>query len=223
MGHRYWPLFDLEVRTPRLVLRYLDDATAVELLDVALTDGVHDPSWMPFQIPWTDFESPELERNAQQYWWSCRAGTSPELWELNLAVVVDGAAVGITSIGATDFGIVGTFHTGSWLGRSSQGRGIGTEMRAATLHLGFAGFGAARATTAAFSDNGPSLGVTRRLGYAPNGTSVNRRRDEAGEQQHFVLTREAWATRRRDDIELVGVDGARQQLGIDAPADDVVD
>ena len=48
MGHRYWPLFDLEVRTPRLVLRYLDDATAVELIDVALTDGVHDPSWMPF-------------------------------------------------------------------------------------------------------------------------------------------------------------------------------
>ena len=78
MGHRYWPLFDLEVRTPRLVLRYLDDETGAELLDVALTDGVHDSSWMPFQIPWTDFESPELERNAQQYWWSCRATTSPE-------------------------------------------------------------------------------------------------------------------------------------------------
>ena len=177
---------------------------------------------MPFQIPWTDLEPPELERQALQYWWTCRATTSPEVWELNLAVVVDGAAVGVTSIGAADFGLVGTFHTGSWLGRSHQGRGIGTEMRAATLHLGFAGLDGRRATTAAFVDNGPSLGVTRRLGYAPNGTSVNRRRDEAGEQHHFVLTREAWAARRRDDIELVGVAGVRDQLGIAAAAHDVV-
>ena len=51
---------------------------------------------------------------------------------------------------------------------------------------------------------------------------MNRRRDEAGEQQHFVLTREAWAHHRRDDIELVGIDGAREQLGIAAPVDDVV-
>jgi RimJ/RimL family protein N-acetyltransferase len=223
MGHPYWPLFDLEVRTPRLLLRYVDDTLGIDLVDVVLNDGVHDPSWMPFSIAWTDLERPELERQAFQYWWSCRATTTPESWELNLAVIIDGAPAGITSIGATDFGIVGTVHTGSWLGRSWQGRGLGTEMRAATLHLGFAGFGAQRAATAAFADNAPSLGVTRRLGYEPNGTSVNRRRDEAGEQRHFVLTREAWAARRRDDIELVGLDGARDQLGIAAAADDVVD
>jgi RimJ/RimL family protein N-acetyltransferase len=96
-------------------------------------------------------------------------------------------------------------------------------MRAATLHLGFAGFGARRATTSAFADNAPSLGVTRRLGYAPNGTSIGIRREAAGEQQHFVLTREAWAARRRDDIELVGVEGARDQLGIAPPDLGVVD
>jgi RimJ/RimL family protein N-acetyltransferase len=214
MGHQYWPLFDLEVRTPRIVLRYVDDSVAVDLVRVAITDGVHDPSWMPFSIPWTDLESPELERQAMQYWWRCRATTSPELWELNLAVIVDGEPAGISSIGAEDFAIVGTVHTGSWLGRSFQGRGLGTEMRAATLHLGFAGFGAHRATTAAFVDNAASLGVTRRLGYTPNGTTVSRRRDEAGEQQHFVLTREAWAQRRRNDIELCGVDAAREQLAI---------
>ena len=221
MGHPYWPLFDLEVRTPRLVLRYVDDALAVDLVRVALTEGVHDPGWMPFQIPWTDADSPEFERGALQYWWGCRVTTTAASWDLNLAVIVDGTPAGITSLGATDFGIVGTVQTGSWLGRSFQGRGIGTEMRAATLHLGFAGFGAQRATTAAFVDNAPSLGVTRKLGYAPNGLSVARRRDEAGEQRHFVLTREAWT--RRDDIELVGVEGAREQLGIAAPADDVVD
>jgi RimJ/RimL family protein N-acetyltransferase len=223
MAHPTWPLFDLEVRTPRLALRYVDDAIACDHVRVVATDGVHDPAWMPFTIPWTDLEPPELARQAMQYWWRCRAATSPETWELNLAVLVDGAPAGITSIGASDFGIVRTFHTGSWLGRSFQGRGIGTEMRAATLHLGFAGFGAARGTTSAFVDNAPSLGVTRRLGYAPNGTSIGIRREEPGEQLHFVLTREAWAARRRDDIELVGLDGARDQLGIAAAADDVVD
>lgn len=224
MGHHpYWPLFDLEVRTPRLVLRYVDDSIACDLVGVVLTDGVHDPGWMPFTVPWTDLEPPELQRQSLQYWWRCRATTSPEAWELNLAVIVDGAAVGVTSIGATDFAITATFATGSWLGRSTQGRGIGTEMRAATLHLGFAGLGARRATTSAFVDNAPSLGVTRHLGYAPNGTSIGIRREEAAEQQHFVLTRAAWAERRRDDIELRGVEGARDQLGIAAPAGDVVD
>ena len=150
---------------------------------------------MPFQIPWTDFESPELERNAQQYWWSCRAAhgaraRGSSTWPSSSTARRSASRASARPTSA----IVGTFHTGSWLGRSCQGRGIGTEMRAATLHLGFAGFGAARATTAAFIDNAPSLGVTRRLGYEPNGTSVNRRRDEAGEQRHFVLTREAWAS-----------------------------
>jgi RimJ/RimL family protein N-acetyltransferase len=222
MAHPCWPLFDLEVRTPRLVLRYADDALGVELVRVVLTEGVHDPAWMPFVVPWTDLSSPELERQAMQYWWRCRATTSPESWDLNLAVIVDGLPVGVTSIGAVDFPITATFQTGSWLGRSSHGRGIGTEMRAATLHLGFAGFGAQRATTTAFADNGPSLGVTRRLGYVPNGTSIGIRREQPAEQEHFVLTREAWSAQRRDDIELVGVAAACDQLGIAAPGDDVV-
>ena len=148
---------------------------------------------MPFSIAWTDLERPELERQAIQYWWSCRATTSPESWELNLAVIVDGAAVGITSIGATDFGIVGSVHTGSWLGRSCQGRGIGTEMRAATLHLGFAGFGAA-----AGDDGGVrrQRAVARR--HAPARLRAERHvgepapRTRPASSSHFVLTREAW-------------------------------
>ena len=87
MAHPTWPLFDLEVRTPRLALRYVDDATACDLVQVVATDGVHDPAWMPFTIPWTDLEPPELARQAMQYWWRCRAATSPETRELNLAVL----------------------------------------------------------------------------------------------------------------------------------------
>src|SRR6186713_2414255 len=109
MGHPYWPLFDLEVRTPRLTLRYVDDTLAVELIDVLLTDGIHDPDWMPFGIAWTDVESPDLERQSMQYWWRCRATTVPEDWSINLAVIVDGAAAGITSIAASDFPTLRTF------------------------------------------------------------------------------------------------------------------
>ena len=221
MTHPVWPFFDLQVVTPQVELRAIDDELGVQLAALA-ANGIHDPSWMPFGIPWTDFPSPELERNAMQFYWRCRADLSPTSWNINFGVIVDGELVGSTGLFAHHFPTMRSFETGSWLGRAHQGKGIGKEMRQASLHLGFAGFGAQRATTAAFVDNAASLGVTRRLGYEPNGMSVNRRRDEAGEQRHFVLSRDAWAAHRRDDIELVGVDAAREQLGIALVPDGVV-
>ncbi len=50
MGHPYWPLFDLEIRTPRVTLRYVDDELARQMVDVAVA-GVHDPDFMPFTTP----------------------------------------------------------------------------------------------------------------------------------------------------------------------------
>jgi hypothetical protein len=50
MGNEHWPLFDLEVRTPQLTLRYLDDELARDLVAVAAR-GVHNPATMPFTIP----------------------------------------------------------------------------------------------------------------------------------------------------------------------------
>ncbi len=59
--------------------------------------------------------------------------------------------------------------TGSWLGRRYQGRGIGTQMRAAVLHLAFGGLGAQQAVSAAFEDNPASLRVSRKLGCRDDG------------------------------------------------------
>jgi hypothetical protein len=42
-------------------------------------------------------------------------------------------------------------------------------MRAAVLHLAFAGLGAAEAVSGAFDDNAPSLGVSEKLGYESDG------------------------------------------------------
>lgn len=217
MAHPYWPLFDLEVRTPRLTLRYVDDALAVELASLAAA-GIHDPGWMPFGVPWTRGESPYLERGALQYHWRCRAETTPESWTVNFAVVVDGVVVGSAGLMATDFARMRQFETGSWLGRDHQGQGIGTEMRLAVLTLGFLGFDAEYALTGAWHDNGPSLGVTRALGYTEVGHRRMLRDDSAADRMiGFEMPRTHFEQQlRRGDIELIAVEPVRRQLGLSA-------
>lgn len=216
MPHPYWPLFDLEVRTPRLALRYVDDELAVELAELAAC-GIHEPGFMPFGAPWTRAESPRLERQALQYWWRCRADTSPAGWTLNLAVLVDDAVVGASSLMGSDFPRLRQFETGSWLGLAHQGQGIGKETRIATLTLGFVGLGAELALTGAWHDNGPSLGVTRSLGYEEQGWRRALRDDDRPDHLlGFAMTADHFETNlRRDDIELVGVEPVRDLLEID--------
>lgn len=214
MAHPHWPLFDLEVRTPRLTIRYLDDALGTELATLA-SHGIHDPEFMPFSMPWSDAESPDLERDALRFYWRCRAETTPTRWSLQFAVIEGGTLVGTTNLIATAFPVTRTFETGSWLGRAHQGRGIGTEMRVASLQLGFVAFGALLATTGAYRDNGPSLGVTRKLGYEPNGIATHDRRGAFAEIERYRMTRAHFVeTLQRDDIELIGVEPARELLGI---------
>jgi RimJ/RimL family protein N-acetyltransferase len=209
----HWPLFDLEVRTPRLTLRYLDDEIGHDLCEL-MALGVHDPAVMPFSIHWTDVDPPELQRNAFRFWWQCRAATVPDSWTLNLAVLVDDTVVGACGLVAEHFPVLRTFETGSWLGLAHQGRGLGTEVRRACLHLGFAGLEAAVATTGAYVDNLASLGVTRKLGYRSNGTSRIVRRGAPAEIARFTMERDDWQSTRRDDIELRGAEAARDLLGI---------
>ena len=215
MAHPIWPFFDLRVTTPRLELLPIDDATGAELAHLAAR-GVHDPAFMPFAFEWTDAASPALERNTMQFYWRTRAELRPDTWSLNLAVAVDGEVVGSTGFITHHFPTTRVFETGSWLGLAHQGKGIGTEMRIATLHLGFLGFGGRVATTTAFDDNAASLGVTRTLGYAENGTSWKQRRGHAARSMHFEMTRDHFDARvRRDDISLHGVEGCLPLLGLD--------
>jgi RimJ/RimL family protein N-acetyltransferase len=215
MPHPYWPLFDLVVRTPRLTLRYLDDECGVALAELA-GGGIHDPAFMPFSMPWTDAASPALERDALRFYWRCRADTGPQQWSLQFATFEGELLVGSTNLLASVFPVRRTFETGSWLGREHQGRGIGTELRVATLHIGFVLLDAMFATTGAFADNGPSLGVTRKLGYEPNGIEHDERRGERAEIRRFRMTREQFLQHvRREDVEICGdQDGVRELLGI---------
>jgi RimJ/RimL family protein N-acetyltransferase len=93
------------------------------------------------------------------------------------------------------------------LGLAHQGQGLGKEMRQAMLHLAFAGLGAQEAHSGAFFDNEPSLGTSRSVGYQANGETRMARRDVAARMINLRLDRAAWEERRRDDIEIIGLEG----------------
>jgi len=114
---------------------------------------------------------------------------------------------------ANDFAIVRSVDTGSWLARPFQGRGIGTEMRAAVLHLAFAGLGAVEATSGAFDDNPASLAVSRKLGYEKVGERRVARRGEPARLIGVRLTRDRWEASRRGDITVDGLDPCLALLG----------
>lgn len=199
-----WPLWDLRVRTPRLELRSVREPDLAALVEV-IDGGLHDPATMPFLVPFTDTPNPQRAQDSYRFWLGCWAGWSVESWRLPFAVYADGVCVGLQDVQADHFPTVRTVSTGSFLGLPHQGRGLGREMRAAVLHLAFAGLGAARAVTEAFEDNAASLGVTRALGYRANGTEVVPRRAGSGTMQRFVLDHSDWEPRRRDDIVIEGL------------------
>ncbi len=203
----WWPLFGLRVRTRRLELRVHTDDDLAELADL-VGRGVHPPDEMPFLMPWTDAPPPLLQRQTLQYVWRMRAEWTPEAWHLALGAWEHGRLVGQQSVEAKDFATVRTVDTGSWVGRAHQGAGIGKEMRAAVLHLAFAGLGADRADTEAFEDNPASLAVTRSLGYVPNGEGLHVRRDLPVRCLRFTLPRERWERGRRGDITIEGLEPA---------------
>ena len=211
MAHPYWPLFDLSVRTPRLELRYPDD-DAVLALAVLAADGIHDPATMPFSVPWTRAQSPALERGVHQFFWRARGALTADDWKLPFAVYEDGRPVGVQDLSATHFRVTRTVESGSWLGESAQRRGLGTEMRAAVLHLAFDGLGATEAHSASFDDNPASQRVSRANGYEPNGSTVFDREGEAARMLRWRLSRDAWLPRRRDDITITGLDACRAIL-----------
>ena len=66
----------------------------------------------------------------------------------------------------------------------------------------------------AFADNAASNGVSRALGYEPNGTTWATRRGQPAQLTVWKLGSERWARIRRDDIHLGGVQACRSVLGL---------
>ncbi|MFE3589324.1 GNAT family N-acetyltransferase [Streptomyces niveus] len=208
-----WPLYDLRITTPRLELR-LPDLDELSRLAAVAAAGVHDEDRMPFVAAWTDVSPEERARATFQHLLGTVAGWTPRKWSLGLAVSWEGKVVGRQDLGATDFAVTGEAHTGSWLGQAYQGRGIGTEMRAAVLHLAFEGLGAHSMTSGAMADNARSLRVSEKLGYRPDGREVLSVRGEARDHRRLRLDRAGWEAHRTVPVELHGLEPSLALFGL---------
>jgi RimJ/RimL family protein N-acetyltransferase len=151
---------------------------------------------MPFAVPWTDASRELLGRNGFQHHWTARAALRPESWKINFLVRRNDIVIGTQSLSGQDFAITREVGSGSWIGMRHQGNGYGTEMRAAVLALAFDHLDAVQARSCAFSDNPASLRVSRKLGYAEDGTIRHARRGKAASEIRLLLSREAFARHR---------------------------
>jgi RimJ/RimL family protein N-acetyltransferase len=187
-----------------LVMRPLRDDDFPEVLGVVHA-GIHAPDFMPFSFPWTDASGTEMDRQFVQYHWRARAELAPERWQLDLGVWHDGRFVGVQGVSTHDFPVTRTGETGSWLGRELQGRGVGTLMRQAICVLCFDHLGFEEVTSAAFADNPASQGVSRKVGYRPNGEERYARKGAPATMLRLVLGPED-LVRPPYDVEVDGVE-----------------
>lgn len=207
-----WPPYLLRITSGDLELRLIRDDDLPGLIALAL-DGVHDPGFMPFTFPWTDADPAEIPANFARFHWSTRAVFSPQRFALDFAVRAGGLLVGTQGLSTHDFAITRTGTTGSWLARRHHGRGIGTRMRQAICAFTFDELGATEITSGAFVDNPASLGVSRKVGYRPNGIDRKVRRGVLAEHQNLVLRPDDLV--RGDPIEVAGAVELRRFLQLD--------
>jgi len=204
-----WPTFALRLSTPRLELRIPSEAEIVALAHVA-ADGVHAPGERPFLTPWTEGTPEERARAVLEGYWHRLSSWTPDDWRLGLGVFLStGQPLGMATLRARDFRVTREVTTSSWLGLAHQGHGYGTEARTALLTLAFDHLGATDATTEVFPDNHSSQGVSRKLGYQPDGISRDRRGDEVLVSDRLRLTSDRWAANRPDiEVQVTGLDRA---------------
>jgi len=188
-----WPLFRLKITTARLELRPVQDADLAPLLRLVRA-GIHDSGSMPFGTGWTDRPEDQFDHGFAQYFWSQRGSWSLDAWALPFVVLLDARPIGVQQLTGDAFPITRTVGTGSWLGREFQGRGIGTEMRAAVLDFAFFELGAEFAITGAYAFNSASNRVSQKLGYKPNGVRRDVVRGRAEDALRYRLSAAEWRT-----------------------------
>lgn len=202
----YWPLDDLVLAVGELVLRPVVDADLDLLGDLLPADLEMNPATpRPFAVVETVARAVAL----RQEHWRARGAWTPDDWTLDLAVRQGDRLIGVQDLEAKDFRVLRTVETASWLGAEFRGRGLGKLARHAVLSLAFAGLEAETALTEAWSDNAASLGVSRSLGYRPNGSVRHRRGDVASEMPRLRLDRAGWDRSERPAVEITGLAGCR--------------
>ena len=205
------PLFGLRLLTPRLELRLGSEAEIGSLGELA-ERGIHPTGEMPFAVSWTDrIGAPEFRTEFGAFHRGQLAAWTPEEWHLNLLVWKGGGLVGTQTLLASDFARRREVATGSWVGAAHQGRGIGTEMRAAVLELAFSGLGAVAATSGWLEGNRASARVSEKLGYRETGVGTTSPRGVPVPHHDVRLEHEDW--RAPVSVEIVGLEPALPLFG----------
>lgn len=209
-----FPAFAVRLTCGPLELRGMtqDDIPAVVATALAGIQAEDVP--VPFLNAWHLAPADKLPLNTAQFYWSRWASFSPEAWSLMLVVRRDGEVVGMQDLFTkADFRVTRSLESGSWLGRAHHGKGTGTLMRQMVATLCFDHLGATEMVSAAMADNPSSRAVSRKVGYADNGTTRFARDGECVDQVHFRLTPETFV-RPPEPVVVEGAEAFRAAIGV---------
>jgi RimJ/RimL family protein N-acetyltransferase len=208
------PLAGLRLRTPRLELRLGSHDEVVELGRLA-ENGIHPPDEMPFVLAWTDrVGEPGFLDAFIAFHESAQSSWSPDDWSLLLLVWLAGTLVGTQELAATRYAEERRVSTHSWVGARYQGRGVGTEMRAAVLELAFARLGAVVATSTWLEGNEASRRVSAKLGYRTAGITTATPRGEPVPLHEMAIASDMW--RSPFEVEIDGLEPCVPLFGLSA-------
>lgn len=184
----------------------------MRLGEVLPVDVEIDPS-----LPRFELDDARASRGAAtlQGYWRAFGRWRPESWAVPFVVFRGGELIGQQVLEGDDFARLRTVDTFSQLVAEERGKGYGKQMRDAVLALAFGPLEARCAITSAWQDNRASLGVSRALGYLPNGERLQRRGDDVDVMVHLRLAREDWAARTdRPPVEVTGYETCRPLFGL---------
>ena len=214
VDRNYWPLRELRLRTSDLVLRPTTGADLAAIAATLSADAARDPQLPRF--PGLDERTSRAVSAYQSYWQSV-GSWSVDNWRLDLVVLLGDRIIGVQSLEGEDFLVLRTVDSASHLSSNNRGRGWGKPARRAVLSLAFGPLGAEYAITSAWHDNAASLGVSRALGYRPNGESRHRSDSGPGADTmiHMRMSRAEWeASGQAGSVEISGFESCRALFGL---------
>jgi RimJ/RimL family protein N-acetyltransferase len=208
-----WPMFGLNIATPRLRLHLPRESELGALAQAARV--ISHPGEPQLHLPWMYDPSPGMEQQFLQRYWRALAHWKPASWHLPLGVYLGERPIGTQDMWANDFARLRSVGTGSWISRDEQGHGYGTEARVAVLELAFGHLGADEACTEYLDGNHASERISRKLGYTDNGQHQVHR-DNIGRltEYRLRLDRDTWLKTQHDiPCDVRGFDACRASFG----------
>ncbi len=213
MPHPWWPLFDLRITIGPVILRAMTEADLARLAETLSDDLEQNPAATRYSgLP----DRVNRRVIVHQEYWAAMGNWSVTSWTLRFVTLLNGEIIGSQTLEGDDFVRLRVVDTASYLQPAMRGHGYGKAMRRAVLALAFGEMGAEMAISAAWHDNQASLGVSRALGYVPNGESRHPREGRVDQMLHVRLKRSDWlASGQAAGITIEGFDACRPLFGLD--------